>query len=125
MHTSKSIARALLRALRRGEDPKVLAKRVVEMLGNSSHAAELPNILSYLERFKDEEQRKTHCQIESAFKLSSKEIDAIKTIFGAREASLKVNPSLLGGFRAEYNDLLFDATLKKEFDTIRETLINV
>lgn len=125
MHTSKSISHALLRALRRGEDPKILAKKVVETLGNSSHASELPNIISYLERLKSEEQRKSLCQIESASKLSTKEIDAIKTIFGASEASLKVDPSLLGGFRAEYDDLLFDATLKKEFDTIRETLINV
>ena len=65
--------------------------------------------------------------IRTASKLDSKTQDALKRALEKRtgktlDMSIEVDPSLIGGIRAEVGTLVFDGTIRAELDRLKETL---
>ncbi|MEX0933324.1 MAG: F0F1 ATP synthase subunit delta [Candidatus Paceibacterota bacterium] len=122
MHTSKSIARALLLALRRGEDPVLLATRVKDTFLGTSYESYLPQIVVYLEKMSETERKEHLCRIKSSGELSDKEVALIREIFGATSAELIIEKKLIGGFSAEYEGFLYDASIKNRLTLLKEAI---
>lgn len=122
MHTSKFIARTLLRALRRGEDPVLLARRVQSTFLGTSYESYISQIVQYLEKLGKTEKSAHLCSIKSREKLSEEEVILIKEIFGARSAEVVIKEDLIGGFSAEYEGFLYDASIKNRLTLLKEAL---
>lgn len=123
MDTSKSIARALITALSRGEDPARLAEMIKKAFLGTAREPQLQNVLFYLEKFSEAAEARDVCRIESAEELSDEAVTRIKEIFGAERAQTLINKSLVGGFRAESGGLFYDGSVQSRLTSLKEALV--
>lgn len=78
----------------------------------------LPLIYKHLLREKKEEEKKSVVQIESPYSLSAETVSIVKKRLNAedKEHNIVITPELLAGFRAKYNDVLYDGSAKRIVD---------
>jgi F0F1-type ATP synthase delta subunit len=87
----------------------------------------LPNILHYYQEISQREQNKQTVNLKINHKISSIILGKIKKIIGATDNSqvnLIEDKNILGGFIAEYQNKIFDASLKRQLDRLEHILIN-
>ncbi len=87
----------------------------------------LPHIRELFDALKDEAENVAHAKIESAFPLSSEQTaeitSALEKRFGKRiEASVSVNPALIGGVRIAVGDAVIDGSVQAKLDAMRAQL---
>lgn len=78
----------------------------------------LPQILQHLLRTKKIRSQREVVEIESPFALSEESVKIIKNIVNAedKEHSVKINQELLAGFKAKYQDRMYDGSAKRVID---------
>lgn len=123
MHTSKSIAYALIKAIKRGENASLLGEKVLQIYSGTSHAPHLRNIIFYLNKLNALESTANTCHIESAVDLSSKDVSLITEVFGTDRAEVSVNQKILGGFSAMYDGFFYDARITSRFSVLKKVLL--
>lgn len=124
MYSSKQIAKILWEEVKRGEDPKRLADHLADNLLSSSQAAQLKQILFYLQEYAKRDKEENTFKVESPSELSAEQIrDIHHTLGEVGEVETSLNPELLAGFRIRYQDLEYDATLSTRLKKLKEALI--
>lgn len=62
-------------------------------------------------------------EIESARKLDSTTVEKIKRIFdGKAEVTQTINKGIIGGLRIKVDDMIFDASIKKQLNRLKNNL---
>ncbi len=87
----------------------------------------LPHILSQLDREAVAEKNRQTVVIRSRHKLSPAALAKIKKLAGAKENMVEdrgIDETLIGGFVVEYNNMIYDASVKSQLEKLRVFLKN-
>ena len=93
------------------------ARSFVRVLVEAERIGLMPEIAALFETLKDQAEGTAKAEIETAFELSQAQLDEIKDAlarrFGKRiEATVRVNPALIGGARVTVGDTVVDASVQ-------------
>ncbi|MFA7662568.1 MAG: F0F1 ATP synthase subunit delta [Patescibacteria group bacterium] len=87
----------------------------------------LPNILKHYQKIIAQNEIQKTVFIKSNYPLSKNIVSKVQTIVGAEknsETNLSESKGLLGGFIAQYQNKIFDASLKNQLEKLKNKLIN-
>lgn len=128
MIKSKTLARKLLKETDRGTDPKKLVQAF--MTGPAARAFDkrfLANLLYHLEADALRRRRDTSLIIRTARPVSEGTVAHIRNFAGApadAPVSKEIDPSLIGGFTAQYRGTRYDASMKSQLAALERKLSN-
>lgn len=102
-------------------------KRFIDLVVEKDRAGELEAIAEAVRKLVDERARRVRAEVQAAAELSDLAKKELKLALEKRtgrkvEMTVTVDPTLLGGVRAQVGSVSFDGTLKSELERIRETL---
>jgi F-type H+-transporting ATPase subunit delta len=102
-------------------------RNLVRVLVEGDRIAILPEISALFETLKDQAQGTAKAQIESAMELSDAQLAELKWAlerrFGKRiEATVRVNPALIGGARVTVGDTVLDASVQAKLQAMANEL---
>lgn len=120
---------------------EVLAKTLVELVGDEGYVNGvkkfmrfvdsrglshlLPDVVKFLERFSRQDKYTKSVYITTARDINKKTVLSIKKYIKAEgEVEHVVDPSIIGGFIAETEGYLYDASIKNSLYRLRSELIN-
>ena len=103
------------------------ANRFVKVLSQNGRLAELDAVAGDVRRIAEKRTGKVTALIETASALEAATQDHLRRALEKRlgrtiELDIKVDPSLLGGIRAQVGDFLLDGTIKSELERLRTQL---
>jgi F-type H+-transporting ATPase subunit delta len=103
------------------------ARNFLRVLVEAERVALLPQIAAMFETLKDEAEATAKATIESAFELTAAQVaelqGALEKRFGRKiEATVKVNPALIGGARVTVGDAVLDGSVQAKLDAMRAQL---
>ena len=104
-----------------------LARNFVRVLVEADRVALLPQIDAQFEALRNDAEGVAKARIESAFPLAEAELaeltKALEKRFGKRiEASVNVNPELIGGARISVGDTVIDASVQAQLQAMANRL---
>lgn len=102
-------------------------RNLIRVLVEADRIALLPEIAELFEALKDEAQGTAKAEIETAMELSAAQLAdlraALERRFGKRiEATVRVNPMLIGGARVTVGDTVIDASVQAKLQTMSNEL---
>lgn len=102
-------------------------RNLIRVLVEADRIALLPEIAEVFETLKDREQGTAKAQIETALALSDAQLAELKTAlerrFGKRiEATVRMNPDLIGGARVTVGDTVIDASVQAQLAAMAREL---
>lgn len=105
-----------------------VADRFVSLLAVKGRAADLPSVLDAFQRLLDQERNIVVATITTAVEIDAAQRgrieEKIKQMSGRDvRADYRVDPSLVGGFRARFEDKMIDASVRHQLDRLRASLI--
>ncbi|MCC7385105.1 MAG: ATP synthase F1 subunit delta [Deltaproteobacteria bacterium] len=105
-----------------------LVQRFVLLLAKRNRLAQIPAIARTVRRLADQRAGRLHADVFVAAPLSKDAADSLRRAMERRtgkniEMEVKVDPTLLGGVRAEIGGQVFDGTLRAQLDQLRENLL--
>jgi len=105
-----------------------VADRFVTLLALKGRAVDLPAVLQAFQRLLDQERNIVVATITTAVELDDAQRarleERIKQMSGhGVRAEYRVDPSLVGGFRARFEDRMIDASVRHQLERLRETLV--
>lgn len=108
-----------------------ITHKFMKIVLNKGREAYLPHIAdAYVEQYKDYKNIST-VTLTSAAQLSEKSLDAIKAKLAASgqfseniELHTFVDADLIGGFRLEFGDKLYDASVARQLEQLRKEFAN-
>lgn len=120
----------VLDAIFGGKIDKITSK-FFEIVLRKGRESALPSIAdAFIEQYRNM-KNVSSVTLTSATALSSEALEAIKskltgsdTLSNNIEFQTKVDPSLIGGFRLEFGDKLYDASVAYKLEQIRKQLVN-
>jgi F0F1-type ATP synthase delta subunit len=123
MIKSKQLAKALFELSL--ADTKNLDSKVVEFIEKRKLKAQIPSVLYHLDKIIELEKEKHGIQIETAHVIKPETVKKIKTFLNASDLSevLKVKKDLIGGFRAKYNGVIYDASIATGIKKLKEAIV--
>ena len=100
-----------------GERLSADARSFVRVLVEAERIALVPEIAALFDQLKDSAEGTAKAEIETAFELTAAQLaeiqDALARRFGKRiEATVRVNPALIGGARVTVGDTVVDASVQ-------------
>ena len=103
------------------------ARNFIRVLVEAERVALLPQVFAMFETLKDEAEATAKATIESAFELSDAQVAELKSAlerrFGKKiEATVTVNPDLLGGARVTVGDAVLDGSVQAKLAAMRAQL---
>ena len=103
------------------------ARNFIRVLVEAERVALLPQISAMFDRLKNEAEAVAIATIESAFELSPAQVDELKAAlekrFGKKiEATVTINPGLIGGARITVGDSVLDGSVQAKLEAMRTTL---
>jgi F-type H+-transporting ATPase subunit delta len=119
----KAVLDAVLEALEAHD----LTRRFVSLLSERSRLPELDAIVASYCAIDDERMGRREGRVVSAVELPGEAVQQIRRaleerIGGSIELTVTVDPSLIGGVRAEVGSMVFDGSIRAELDRLRERL---
>jgi F-type H+-transporting ATPase subunit delta len=110
-----------------GDNLTADGRNLVRVLVEADRVTLLPEITELFETLKDEAQGTAKADIESAMELSDAQLAEIKSAlerrFGKRiEATVRVNPALIGGARVTVGDTVIDASVQAKLAAMANEL---
>ncbi len=125
--SSQKLAQALIASLVAGEQASKLATNFQNYLTKNHLIGLLPNIVSHLDKEVHALATKSEASIDVSHDISASTQKLIEKLVGkdAHDTSVvRVDSSLIGGFRATYRGRLFDGSVKHYLQTLRAALLN-
>ena len=90
----------------------------------SDEADLLGLIIDEFEKYSKKQEGINEIEIESARELDKTTINKIKKMFGEKsDVKTIVNPDMIGGVRIKVDDVVYDASLKKQLSRLKTSLI--
>jgi F0F1-type ATP synthase delta subunit len=122
MISSRAIAQATYELAQDSSNKKV-AEHLVIYLERNNLLPLLGSIVEHLERITAEAGAQAELDIVSAHKLSDATVKEIKKSLGAEQlGSVTENKQLIGGFVAEYNGVVYDASVATQLNKLKNSL---
>ena len=124
MIKSKQLARSLYEMSE--ENVQNLDAKFFDFIEKRNLKAQLPSILYHLEKIAKLDSEKKSIQIEVAHELKGDTVRQIKTFLRAESLPevIKNKKELIGGFRAKWNGVIYDASISTSLKKLKETIIN-
>ncbi|HET9669057.1 MAG TPA: F0F1 ATP synthase subunit delta [Casimicrobiaceae bacterium] len=102
-------------------------RNFIRVLVEAERVALLPQIAAMFDTLKNEAESVAIATIESAFELTPAQVDELKTAlekrFGKKiEATVTINPTLIGGARITVGDSVLDGSVQAKLDAMRTAL---
>jgi len=123
MIKSKQLAKALYEL---GEEKiENLDAKFFDFIEKRKLQAQLPSVLYHLEKIAELDREKKGIQIEVAHEIKNETIKHIKTFLKADHLPevIKNKKELIGGFRAKWNGMIYDSSIKTGLKKLEETII--
>ena len=110
-----------------GDRFDVQARNFIHVLVAADRVALLPQISAQFDALKDDAEATAKATIESAFELTDAQVAELKAAlerrFGRKiEASVSVNPELIGGARVTVGDAVIDGSVQAKLDAMSTQL---
>lgn len=122
MISSRHIAQAVYELAQEGHD-SMIHTRVFEYLQSHNLLSLLGNVMHHLEQLYETEKRHQTLQITSAQDMSESFVKELKKTLSAHHvAPVVVHPELQGGFIAEYQGVVYDASVKTQLEKLKQIL---
>lgn len=101
----------------------------VQLLSDNNRLGCLPEIAALYESYKQAEEGVKHAEIYSAFAMDEAQVKALvpqlETYFNSRlEASVQVDPELIGGVKIVVGDRMLDTSVRGKLDKMATALHN-
>ena len=132
MIKSKQLAQALYELGE--ENVQNLDAKFFDFIEKRNLKAEMPSVLYHLERIAKLDLEKKGIQIETAHAISKDTVEKIKSYIDKNISTgqkvlekmevLKVKKELVGGFRAKYNGIIYDASIMTGLKKLENKIIN-
>jgi F-type H+-transporting ATPase subunit delta len=126
MISSTLIVKAVKENIKSGKDIDSFADSLLVYLKENHLLYLLPNILNKLEQEKVREEKRSTIEITTSHEFDGEMIDKIKEYISKEKGDkLKtaVDSSLIGGFVIKGKNKILDASIKKNLQFLRESLI--
>ena len=123
MIKSKQLAKALYEL---GEEKaENIDAKFFDFIEKRKLQAQLPSVLYHLEKIAELDREKKGIQIEVAHEIKNETIKHIKTFLKADHLPevIKNKKELIGGFRAKWNGMIYDSSIKTGLKKLEETII--
>jgi len=122
MISSQAIAQSVYE-LSQDRGNKNVAGNLVTYLESNNLMPLLGSIVEHLERIQANTSAKLELNIVSAHKLTESTVKEIKKSLGAGQlGTVTEDNSLVGGFVAEYNGVVYDASVATQLNRLKNTL---
>lgn len=110
-----------------GERFDAQARNFIRVLVDADRVALLPQVSAQFDALKDDAEATAKATIESAFELTDTQVAEIKAAlehrFGRKiEATVSVNPDLIGGARVTVGDAVIDGSVQAKLDAMSTQL---
>jgi len=110
-----------------GDKLDAMGRRFVEVLVDADRVAVLPQIAALFDALKNEAEGVATAQIDSAFPLTDAQVaelkGALEKRFGKKiEATVNVDPELVGGARITVGDTVIDASVRAQLQSMANQL---
>ena len=110
-----------------GDKLDAMGRRFVEVLVDADRLAVLPQIAALFDDLKNEAEGVATAQIDSAFPLTDAQVaelkGALEKRFGKKiEATVNVDPELVGGARITVGDTVIDASVRAQLQSMANQL---
>jgi F0F1-type ATP synthase delta subunit len=132
MIKSKQLAQALFELS--NEKVENLDAKFFDFLEKRNLKAQMPSVLYHLERITKLDLEKKGVQIETAHIISKDTVDKIKSFLDRKVTNgknvsgkpevLKIRKELVGGFRAKFDGVIYDASIMTGLKKLEESIIN-
>lgn len=121
MHMHETYAKALLELVNRGTTPKEAVASIRKVLSKSGKASLFPSIAKSVARLAGREMR-----MKGTVLVVAKEADAAeaKERSGEKDAKVRIDPTIIGGWRLESAEELRDASYKRALLEIYQRAID-
>jgi F-type H+-transporting ATPase subunit delta len=101
----------------------------IQLLANNDRLGLLPEIGALFESYKDAEEGTKQAEIVSAFPIDATQVNALlpqlESVFKTKlEASVSVDPELIGGIKVIVGDQMLDASVRGKLDAMATALNN-
>lgn len=105
-----------------------LVGRFITLMARKGRASQLPDIVEAFEDLLDRERNITPATITTAVDLDAEQRERIEAHLrvmsgGTLRTDYQIDPTLIGGFRARFEDRMVDASVRHQLDRLREQLI--
>lgn len=124
--SNKQYAVALYEAVKglKGEKLRQALKRFVAALAQKHKLKKTEKIIAEFVKYSKKQRGVVEIEIKSARKLHGETIEKIKKIFGKKvEEKESTDADLLGGVVVKTEDKIFDGSIKKQLQKLRQSLI--
>ena len=127
MQLNPSEISELIRARIQNLDVGAEVRNFVRVLVEAERVALLPQIAAMFDTLKNQAESVAIATIESAYELTPAQVDDLKVAlekrFGKRiEATVTVNPKLIGGARITVGDSVLDGSVQAKLEAMRTAL---
>jgi F0F1-type ATP synthase delta subunit len=124
MISSRAIAQSVYE-LAQDSANKDVAGNLVTYLERNNLMPLLGSVVEHLERIRTTASAKLELDIVSAHKLPDSTVKEIKKSLGADQlGTVTEDASLVGGFVAEYNGVVYDASVTTQLNRLKSTLMS-
>lgn len=101
-----------------------IAKQFLVLLQKDRSLSKVNLIVEEFEKHSKKQAGIKEIEVESARELDKATLNKIKKMFGENsEVKMTVNPDLIGGIRVKVDDIIYDASLKKQLSRLKTSLI--
>lgn len=125
MRSSREIGKHAFFELLNGESANNVAEALNVFLTERNLRQLLPDIIRHVERELEESKKQDVVKIISSHDLSTKLQNEIRNSIDAEDAEIEtsVDPQIISGFIARYKGRLFDASGKRQLESLKNKLI--
>ena len=123
---SRYLAKALM-AMEKESNLNTAVAKFMNFLQKNNLIYFLPQILVYLQQESPKPKNQNTVKISASFKIQDILEVKIKKLTGADskvKTDFLLDKDLIGGFKAEYDDIIYDGSLKNQLNKLKEKLKN-
>lgn len=123
--TSKKVAQALYALIEEGYDAERVANAFAEYAKKRNARHLMCGALRHLELINERENERKTLKIKTPFKLSENVMKRIRDVMDVDPESktdIHINEDLIGGFIAQYNDNVYDISIKSQLIALKQKL---
>ena len=123
--SNKDFAAALYELTKdlKGEKLKIAIDEFAKMLFRRGSAKRVETIIDEFVKYSKKQEGVVGIEITSAKPLTAKAVTEIKRFFGEKvEETQKIDKELLGGIKVKTDDLIFDGSLRKQLELLKQSI---